>query len=200
MFTPVVLWNSYYIRSPPLFCGVRITYVYPRCFVEFILPKFTPVVLWSLYYIRLPPLCCGVRITYVYPCCFVEFVLHTLNPVVLWVKYYIPLPPLCCGVRITLSIVLCSVTSIIVFVVVFFFLLPLCASFELRPLIIRCVSLSFDRQLSISLPPHLWKKEIIIKLLLQSKISFHSGNNALNRLCPLILLILILRIKLFVWI
>jgi hypothetical protein len=26
-FTPVVLWGSYYIRLPQLFCGVRITYV-----------------------------------------------------------------------------------------------------------------------------------------------------------------------------
>jgi hypothetical protein len=30
----------YYIRLPPLFCGVRITYVYPRCFVEFVLHTF----------------------------------------------------------------------------------------------------------------------------------------------------------------
>jgi hypothetical protein len=33
-----------HIRLPPLFCGVCITYVYPRCLVEFVLHTFTPVV------------------------------------------------------------------------------------------------------------------------------------------------------------
>jgi hypothetical protein len=48
----------------PVLCGVRIIYVYPRCFVEFVLHTFTPVVLWSSYYIRLSPLFCEDRITY----------------------------------------------------------------------------------------------------------------------------------------
>ena len=43
-------YRSKLIRLPPLFCGVCITYVYPRCLVEFVLHTFTPVVSWSLYY------------------------------------------------------------------------------------------------------------------------------------------------------
>ena len=77
-----------HIRLPPLLCGVYITYVYPRYFVELVLHTFTPFVLWSSYYIRLPPLFCGVCITYVYPRCFVEFVLHMFTLVVLWSSYY----------------------------------------------------------------------------------------------------------------
>jgi ABC-type uncharacterized transport system substrate-binding protein len=77
-----------HIRLPPLFCGVRITYAYPHCFVEIVLHTLNPVVLWSSYYVRLPLLFCGVRITYVYPHCFVEIVLHTLNPVVLWSSHH----------------------------------------------------------------------------------------------------------------
>ena len=55
-FTPVALCSSNYIRLPTLFCGVRITYVYTRCFVEFVLHMFFPLVLWSSYCIRLTPL------------------------------------------------------------------------------------------------------------------------------------------------
>ena len=82
-FTPVVLWSWYYIRLPPLFSRVCITYVYLRCFMQFVLHMFTPVDLWSLYYICLPPLFCRVCITCVYLRCFVEFVLHMFTPVVL---------------------------------------------------------------------------------------------------------------------